>query len=267
MSSTRPIAATGNPGPGEAKPLHGIWRIVPSPMLSEMFAQGGMNFQILDCEHGAYDYATLLPDMLACERHGCAPFIRVSGTSKVEVQRCLDLGARGLVFPQLATCDDFKRAADMMDYPPAGTRGFNPFVRGGDYGMPPPSAQVERPWFIPIVEMLSAVEEIEAIVRLPRIDLIYIGAYDLSTALGCPGRMDAPELVQVVNRVISACGKAGKPVGSIALTAAAARSLAASGVQALVHGVDSQRLRQCVSGLLDPLQDLRFAPPPSVTHS
>jgi 4-hydroxy-2-oxoheptanedioate aldolase len=74
--------------------LHGIWRIIPSPMLTEALAQGGLDFQILDCEHGAYDFATLLPDILACERQDCAAFVRVSGTDRIEVQRCLDLGAR-----------------------------------------------------------------------------------------------------------------------------------------------------------------------------
>ncbi len=73
-------------------------------MLTEILAQCGFDFQILDCEHGGYDYATLLPDILACERQGCAPLVRVSGTDPVEVQRCLDLGfaIRDLIegFPQ-----------------------------------------------------------------------------------------------------------------------------------------------------------------------
>lgn len=242
-----------------SSPLHGLWRIVPSPMLTEAFAQGGLHFQILDCEHGAYDYATLLPDILACERHGCMPFVRVSGTSKIEVQRCLDLGARGMVFPQLNTAADFERAAAMMDYAPAGTRGFNPFVRAGDYGIRPAGASAPpRPWFIPIVETLEAVDEIDAIARLPRVDLIYIGAYDLSAALGCAGKMDAPELVAVIDRVITAAAKAGKAIGSMALTAEAARALAARGVRALVHGVDSHRIKQSMTAILAPMADLRL---------
>lgn len=235
-------------------PLHGLWRIIPSPALTEIFAQVGLNFQIFDCEHGAYDYATLLPDIIACERHGCAPLIRVSGTSQVEVQRCLDLGASGLVFPQLATPEDFARAAAMMDHAPAGTRGFNPFVRASGYGVPAGSPR-SRPWFVPIVETLEAVRHIEAIVALPRIDMIYIGSYDLSAQLGCPGKMDAPELAAVVTQVIAACQKGGKAVGHMALTESAALSLGARGVQCLVHGVDSTRIKQGV-GLTPALRAL-----------
>ncbi len=243
-------------GVGGAQTRHGLWRIVPSPMLTEIFAQSGFGFQILDCEHGAYDYATLLPDILACERHGCAPFVRVSGTSKIEVQRCLDLGARGLVFPQLATAADFERGGAMMDYAPAGTRGYNPFVRAMAYGTPATGvADRGRPWFIPIVETLQAAEEIDAIARLPRVDLIYIGAYDLSAQLGCAGRMDAPELTAVIDRIIAAARQAGKAVGSMALNPEAARALAARGVRAIVHGVESHRIKQAMTSILSPLQE------------
>jgi hypothetical protein len=68
---------------GEAKILQGIWRIMPSPMVTEFLAQSGLDFQMLDCEHGAYDYATLLPDILACENQGCMPWVRVSGTGSM----------------------------------------------------------------------------------------------------------------------------------------------------------------------------------------
>lgn len=248
------------PGPpGPAAPLHGLWRTVPSPALTEICALGGFHFQILDCEHGGYDYATLLADVMACERHGCRPLVRVGGADRIQVQRCLDLGARGIVFPQLATVEDFTRAAAMMDYAPAGTRGYNPFVRAADYGSRRAGAPAAgRPWCVPIVETLAAVEQIEAIVRLDRIDLVYVGVYDLSAQLGCPGVLNTPELAQRLDRIVAACRGAAKPVAMMALSAEAARRLAARGVQALVHGVESHRLAESMSDFLAPLLDLRL---------
>ncbi len=236
--------------------VHGIWRIVPSPALSEVFARSGLDFQILDREHGAYDYATLLPDILACERHGCTPLVRVSGTDKVEVQRCLDLGAAGIVFPQLADFDDFVRVASWMDYAPDGTRGFNPFVRAADYGMHGAgSAARPRPWFIPIVESLTAAEQIERIARLERIDLVYIGSYDLSAALGVTGQMDAPALLKVTTRIIAACRAAGKTVSALTLSPAGAQRLADQGVRAIVHGVESHRVAEAITAMMAPMRD------------
>lgn len=236
--------------PTSADVLHGLWRIMPSPMLTETLAQGGLDFQILDCEHGAYDYATLLPDIIACENQGCSPWIRVSGTDKVEVQRCLDLGARGLVFPQLAEPEAFAAAAAMMDYAPAGTRGFNPFVRAGGYGMTSRGAATGRPWFVPIVETLSAAYQIGAIAQIERIDMVYIGVYDLSAQLGCPGQMDSPELARIVDQILVACARAEKPVGMMALSAVAARSLIARGVRGIVHGVESHRMTQAMHDII-----------------
>lgn len=235
------------------RPLHGIWRIIPSLQLTELLAQAGFDFQILDCEHGAYDYATLLPDIIACERHGCTPLVRVSGTDKVQVQRCLDLGVRGLVFPQLTNAASFAAAAATMDYAPVGTRGFNPFVRAGTCGS---LTATSRPWFVPIIETLAAVEELDAILQIERIDLVYIGSYDLSTQLGVAGQMDAPALVQMVDRILTACRKAGRPASLMVLGDDAARIQAARGVQALVHGVESHRLKQAMSGVLAPLREL-----------
>lgn len=235
--------------------LHGLWRIMPSPMLSEVLAQGGLDFQILDCEHGGYDYATLLADIVACERADCAPFVRVSGTDKVEVQRCLDLGAQGLVFPQLTGPTEFARAAAMMDNAPMGSRGFNPFVRAGNYGTAA-SSNTARPWFVPIVETLAAADQIEAIVQIERIDMVYIGVYDLSAQLGTPGRMDSPQLAALVDRVLAVCARAGKPVGMMALSTAAAQALVARGVQAIVHGVETHRIKLAVTEMIQPLAGL-----------
>jgi len=245
--------------PGPFSPLHGIWRIMPSPELTEILAQSGADFQIFDREHGRYDFANLLTDMLACENAGCAPLVRVGGHDKIEVQRCLDLGARGLVFPQLAGLADFERAAAMMDYGPAGTRGFNPFVRAARYGVgPAASAPPPRAWFVPIVETLEAVDRIEAIVALERIDFIYIGAYDLSAQLGCAGRMDDPRLTAVMDRVVAACHGAGKAVGQMVLSTAQAETAGARGIQVLVHGVESHRFKLAASSMLGPMRDLKL---------
>jgi 2-keto-3-deoxy-L-rhamnonate aldolase RhmA len=247
MNASAPRLTSRPDGFRGSGPFRGLWRIIPSPQLTEAVALAGFDFQILDCEHGAYDYGSLLTELLACERHGCAALVRVSGRDPVEVQRCLDLGARGLVFPQLATVDDFARAAAMLDYAPTGTRGFNPFVRAGGYG----AARGEpRPWFVPIVETLTAVEQLGAILALRRIDLVYVGSYDLSAQLGCPGQMEAPELLQTVARVFAACRAAGVPAAAMAPTPAAEASLAAQGVQTLVHGVESHLLREALAQLI-----------------
>ena len=250
-------------------PLHAIWRLSPSPVLTELFARNGLRVQILDCEHGAYDYATLLPDLIACERHGGIPLVRISGRDRVEAQRCLDLGAQGLVIPQLETVDDFTRVAGWLDHAPAGTRGYNPFVRAYGFSAEAVSPQVRRPWYVPIVETLSAVEAIETIAAIDRIDAIYVGVYDLSTQLDCPGQMQHPRLLAVIDRIMAVCARVGRATGLMALDPASAQGLASRGVQLLVHGVDTQRIHQALAAAqpaLDALVLPAGTPPLRLPH-
>lgn len=224
---------------------------MPSPMLTEILARSGFDFQILDCEHGNYDFATLLADILACEVNRSAPYIRVSGTSKVEVQRCLDLGARGIIFPQLADYEDFAGAAEMMDYAPGGTRGFNPFVRGGDYGFSKGTeAPSTPPLFIPIIETLEAVEQLDRILQIGRIDMVYLGTYDLTAQLGCPGEMENPKTVEVVDQILESCRRNSVPPSMMSLSPGITRSLRKRGVDVLVHGVETHRLREGLTAIL-----------------
>lgn len=235
--------------------IHGIWRVIPSPSLTEIFAQSGLDFQILDCEHGAYDYQTLQADMTACDLHQCRPFVRVSGVDKVEVQRVLDLGARGVVFPQLSSKEDFGAAAAMMDHSPTGSRGFNPFVRTYKYGQPGGTSVEARPWFVPIVETLAAVESLESILEIDRIDMIYVGSYDLSAQLGCAGKMDAPELLEVIDRIFDTAQEHGVRVGMMALSTQIGRKMIQRGVKAIVHGVESHRLLQSMTDIIGPIKE------------
>jgi len=247
---TKTFALDSNP-----QTLHGIWRVVPSPSLTEILAQGGLDFQILDCEHGAYDYQTLQADMTACALHQCQPFVRVSGRDKVEVQRVLDLGARGVVFPQLSSVEEFANAAAMMDHWPKGTRGFNPFVRTYKYGQAGGTAVVDRPWFVPIIETLEAVELLDRILEIERIDMIYVGSYDLSAQLGCAGKMDTPELIAVVDRIFDVAQARGIRVGMMALSTPKGRALMDGGIGAIVHGVESHRILESISNIVGSVRD------------
>ena len=184
---------------------HGIWRITPSMTLTEIIAQSDFDFQIFDCEHGGYDYQTLEQDIRVCQLMNCSAYVRVTGLDKVEVQRCLDLGADGIVFPQLNNYSDFKYATSLIQYPPNGIRGFNPFVRAGKYGFE--NIEEKKLKCIAIIETIQAVEEIDEILALEDLDLVYIGVYDLSAQLNCMGIMDSTQLIKGVNELIIKCNK------------------------------------------------------------
>jgi 4-hydroxy-2-oxoheptanedioate aldolase len=183
--------------------INGIWRILPSSAISEIIAQSGYDFQILDCEHGVYDYFTLENDIRACQLNNCKSYIRVSGLNKVEVQRCLDIGADGIVFPQLNSYKDCKIAVEMLKFPPNGIRGFNPFVKALNYGYNSTKYDIKTTCII-IIENLNMIKDLDNILDLD-FDMVYIGAYDLSAELNCIGEMENENLQKTINEIIEKC--------------------------------------------------------------
>lgn len=221
---------------------HGIWRIIPSSPMTEIIAQSGFDFQILDREHGAYDFHNLEEDIIACNLHNCAPYVRVSGLNAVEVQRCLDLGAQGIVFPAMESFEDFAKATRLVKYAPDGERGFNPFVRAWGYGFK--NEKEIKPLCIVIVETLTAVEQLDNILTLFGVDIIYIGSYDLSAQLGCIGEIANPKVVEVVETIIKKCVSVSVTVGLMVANADQYKKYNNLGVSVFVHTVDSNQLKK-----------------------
>jgi 2-keto-3-deoxy-L-rhamnonate aldolase RhmA len=232
--------------------MHGTWRTIPSPAMTEIIAQSDFSFQILDREHGAYDFQTLENDIRACNLHKCAAYVRVSGLNQVEVQRSLDLGADGIVFPQLVKFDDFEKATRLVRYAPEGLRGFNPFVRAWGYGFT--DGNKTKPLCITIVETLKAVEDLDNILTLKGIDMVYIGSYDLSAQLGCIGEMGNPKVVAIIDQIIQKCVKASVAVGLMIAGIDQYKQYKSKGVSAFVHTVDSHQLKKVFTNAITELK-------------
>ncbi|CAG0950067.1 4-hydroxy-2-oxoheptanedioate aldolase [Burkholderiales bacterium] len=220
--------------------LAGIWSVIPSAPLVGTLAAAGFDFLVLDAEHGSYDFATLDAAITACEDGGASPLVRSPGADAFFIQRALDLGADGVVVPQVADADAASRAVAMMHYAPGGTRGYNPFTRGGRYGIAPqPKLAAGYPFSGVMVESPAAAEHLERIVTLPQLDFVYLGIFDYSVAIGAPGEVDDPRVRSFIERSARIARGAGKAVGTTAMNRAQADRLVAQGVNMLFWGTDT----------------------------
>jgi 4-hydroxy-2-oxoheptanedioate aldolase len=138
--------------------LAGIWSLIPSAPLVGTLAASGFDFVILDAEHGAYDFATLDAAITACEDGGASPLVRTPGADAFFIQRALDLGADGVVVPQIADADAAARAIAMMHFAPAGTRGYNPFTEQFIFNNPDPVPPPANKRFVYIFRILEKLE-------------------------------------------------------------------------------------------------------------
>jgi 4-hydroxy-2-oxoheptanedioate aldolase len=220
--------------------LAGIWSVIPHSQVVGALATAGFDFVILDCEHGAWDFAALEGGIGACEAAGAAAIVRTPGPDAFFVQRALDLGADGIVVPQIADAQAAARAVAMAHYAPVGTRGYNPFTRGGRYGLPPqPKLARGYPFTGVLVESPTAAAHLEAIVRIPELDHVYLGIFDYSVALGIPGQVDDPRVQAFIERAAGIARAAGKSVGTTAMNPQQVERLTRWGVNVLLYGADT----------------------------
>jgi len=233
-------------------PIAGIWSVITSAQLTGTLAAAGFDFVILDCEHGGYDFATLEASITSCEEGGASPLVRAPGADAFFIQRVLDLGAHGVVVPQIADAAAADRAVRMAHCAPGGTRGYNPFTRGGHYGIAPqPKLVPGYPFTGVLVESPEAGRALERIVEIPALDLVYLGIFDYSVALGVPGQVDDPRVQAFIARAAKIVRDAGKAVGTTAMSEAQTRRLTDLGVNVLLYGADTWLVGQAATRGLD----------------
>jgi 4-hydroxy-2-oxoheptanedioate aldolase len=103
---------------------------------------------------------------------------------------------------------------------------------------------------IPQCETLGCLEHIEEVLKVPGIDGIFVGPFDLSTAMGIPGEFGRPEFRDALRHVQRACADAGKPSFIFAATPAVAREDFEMGYGSVTYGMDASTLTNAYRGIV-----------------
>jgi 2-keto-3-deoxy-L-rhamnonate aldolase RhmA len=189
-------------------------RTTAVPMLA---IAGGHDFLFIDMEHGATTVQEATQICIAALPTGVPAIVRVCAGALDEATRLLDNGALGIVVPHVDTAKQAQRIADAFHYPPAGTRSW-----GGPppiYGyMPPHVAEAQKAvndevLTVVMIESPEAVENAGDIAAVDGIDVLLIGSFDLTSALGIAGQMGHRKLIDAYDAVGKACAKHGKVLG------------------------------------------------------
>jgi 4-hydroxy-2-oxoheptanedioate aldolase len=174
-----------------------------------------------------------------------------------QIQRALDIGSAGVQVPQIETKDDAEAVVRGAKYRPLGSRGLSFFTRAGIYsaeGTQITDAMNAESMIVVHVEGVRGAENLESIVEVPHIDVIFLGPYDLSQSLGIPGQVRDARVVDLMKRCVTTIQASGKAVGTFADNPEIARHWIESGVQYIALGVDVGIFLQACRGLL---RDLR----------
>ena len=235
--------------------LLGSMVTLAAPAIAEVLADVGFDWLFIDGEHGPLETGDIL-GILQAVGGRIACIVRVPGAEEVPIKKVLDLGAEGIIVPQVNTVDQAASVVRYARYSPAGSRGVG-LSRAHGYGMrfqPYLATANEQIAVIVQAEHAHAVENIESIVKVEGIDAVLIGPYDLAASLGKMGRIDDPVVTDAIEHVSKTCQAAGMPLGYFGVSAAAVRPYMKRGYTLITAGVDTLFLSGAASRMLEDLR-------------
>lgn len=185
--------------------------------VAQMARTAGYDWLSIDMEHGAITLDQAAQICLSALPVGIAPLVRIGAGAFGDGTRALDNGAQGLIIPQVESAAEARRIAEAFRYPPAGRRGWGgtvPHLRYAGGAVGEMQALINRETLLVLViETPEAVAQADAIAAVDGIDVLLVGASDLSTQLGIPGRFEAPAVEAAFTAVATACRRHGKVLG------------------------------------------------------
>lgn len=196
--------------------MAGTFLNLGSTLTAEMAALAGLDWVLIDLEHGAGGREQLLLQAQALEGSATVPIVRIAWNDPVHFKRVLDLGLSGVMVPYVQSAEEARSAVAAMRYPPAGVRGVASMNRacgfGLDFNQYFQAANEELVTIIQI-ETARALECVEDIAAIDGVDVLFVGPLDLSVSLGVPQDWDHPRMRKAFDRVVSSCRKMGKAAG------------------------------------------------------
>ena len=235
--------------------LLGTMVTLSTPSTAEILADVGFDWLFVDGEHGPLDTADLLAILQTVSRR-VACLVRVPGAEEVPIKKVLDLGATGVIAPQVNTAKQAANVVSWSRYSPAGSRGVG-LARAHGYGLrfqEYVESANESVCVVVQAEHARAVDNIESIVKVEGIDAVLLGPYDLAASLGKMGQVDDPEVVAAIEHVTQTCQSVGLPLGMFGVTSAALEPYIERGYTLIVGGVDTLMLGIAAKRMLSDLQ-------------
>jgi len=196
--------------------LFGAWAGLGSPAAAELLGRSGLDWVLVDLEHGAATESELVAHLTAIEISGTVALVRPQSGERLRIGRALDLGAAGIVVPRLDSVAEVREAVTFLRYPPGGTRGVALLTRGGRLGaVNHAGVAAINDDIVGIVQIESpgALEAADEIAAVDGVDVLFVGPADLSHSLGVPGQFGHERYQAALRRVVDACRARGKAAG------------------------------------------------------
>jgi 2-dehydro-3-deoxyglucarate aldolase len=227
-----------------------------SPAVTELMAAVGFDWLFIDAEHAPLEPFQMQALLQGAGATPCV--IRLPAGDEVPIKKALDIGAAGIIAPQVNSADQARGIVQAAKYAPIGQRGLG-IARAHGYGLTVREYMQRANDDTAVIvqaEHRDAVEHIREIVRVDGVDGVLIGPYDLSASLGLPGAVDHPDVTGAIERVRAACAEVGLPIGIFGVTPEAVQPYIARGFTMIVVGVDTLLLAHGAGAMLKATREL-----------
>ncbi|KAI0172182.1 HpcH/HpaI aldolase/citrate lyase family protein [Hypoxylon sp. FL1284] len=228
----------------------GVWQTLPGQNVSRTLARAGVDWVMVDCEHGNLDDAAMHEAVPAIASCGVSPLVRIPDMQGWMIKRALDAGAHGILIPLLRSAEEARKIVAAAKFPPQGQRGLgSPFAMERFNPVPTMTEYLQQAnetlLTMVQIETREALDAVEEIAAVPGIDVLFIGPFDLGNNIGHPildGVMQ-PELGRAIDRILDATNKAGKKCGFFATSGEQAKAYADKGFHMISAALDTTLLQ------------------------
>ena len=220
----------------------GMFMKTTEPAFIEIAGYAGLDFVIIDMEHGPVSTLELQNNIRAAEVSGIFPIVRSEKLGSHEIYRILDSGAKGIQIPHITNEEDAKFAVSQSKFYPFGERGLCRFVRAANYSAIKKNDYIEKTnnetLLILQLEGVKSLKNVDSIFRVKGIDIIFIGPYDLSQSLGMPGEITNPKVVNTMKEIVNKANDFGIATGTFTDTLEQLHMWKDAGVKYLSYSTD-----------------------------
>ena len=228
-----------------------------SPEFLEASAYAGFQFAAIDLEHACYGTETLMQMIRAGEAAGLSMLARVPALDSIWIKKSLDMGATGIIVPNIDTAQQAREAVSLCRFTPDGIRGACPGVRANRYGAGGPEYYAEanrKVAVIPLIESPEGYKNFDSIVHTEGISSVFLGPVDLSVSLGCCGDLNNETVKRMLLDMVRQAKAAEVPVGALGLDYGFVAELFREGLDYLAFGIDTilmyQKCREIYSSVM-----------------
>ena len=223
------------------KPIYGLWVTLESASITEMAVALGLDWIVIDAEHGHLDWKDINSHIRAALRSDTVVLVRIAERSTILSKRALDIGADGIMIPWMEKVEEVEEAVRDCRYPPEGRRGIGG-ERATAWGqcLSEHAAEAnENVLIVPLIESIAAIPNVATMCKVDGIDLFFFGPADFSSTAGFRGQWEGPGVAEQILRLKETINAAGKHCGVVSTSNQNLTDRLDQGFRMLALGTDS----------------------------